>query len=123
MPTVLQRVKKEYLQRTYDMKEWKDAEDFLQQLSRKSGRLLKGGEADVRTVSLKILQDWQRGRLPYFAEPPEAPVSNKTAEQEILAVCSQHVPAAVSLTSSSRSRSSASWVRRSSSRRRTSGPS
>ena len=31
---------------------------------------LQGGEADVNTVSKMILNDFQRGRLPYFVSPP-----------------------------------------------------
>jgi nuclear GTP-binding protein len=39
-------------------------------LSRKTGRLLKGGEPDVNSVAKVILNDFQRGKLPYFVKPP-----------------------------------------------------
>ena len=32
--------------------------------------LSQGGEADVNTVAKMILNDFQRGRLPYFVPPP-----------------------------------------------------
>ena len=38
---VMQRVKKEYLQRAYGIEEWKDTDDFVSQFAIKSGRLLK----------------------------------------------------------------------------------
>ncbi len=38
---VLERVKAEYLQKTYQIPSWTDANDFLEQLSRRTGRLLK----------------------------------------------------------------------------------
>jgi nuclear GTP-binding protein len=34
------------------------------------GKLLKGGEPDIETVARVVIQDWQKGRLPYFVPPP-----------------------------------------------------
>ena len=31
---------------------------------------LKGGEPDVNTVAKMILNDWQRGKIPFFVPPP-----------------------------------------------------
>merc|ERR1712037_563411 len=42
---------------------------FLEQMAKKAGRLLKGGEPDVNAVSKMVLNDWQRGKLPYFVPP------------------------------------------------------
>ena len=39
--TVLELVKPEYLQKTYQISSWTNATDFLEQLSRRMGRLLK----------------------------------------------------------------------------------
>lgn len=47
------------------------AEKFLKELSEKSGRLLKGGEADIRTTALVVINDFLRGRLPYYILPDE----------------------------------------------------
>jgi nuclear GTP-binding protein len=38
---VLSRVKPEYIKQTYGIHNWEDHVDFLEQLSKKSGRLLK----------------------------------------------------------------------------------
>jgi nuclear GTP-binding protein len=68
---VLRRVKKEHLQRAYKIKDWEDDHDFLLQLCKASGKLLKGGEPDLTTGAKMILHDWQRGRIPFFVKPPE----------------------------------------------------
>ncbi|KAG0448197.1 hypothetical protein HPP92_027941 [Vanilla planifolia] len=68
---VLKRVKKEHLQRAYKIMEWVDDEDFLFKLCKLSGKLLKGGEPDVNTAAKMVLQDWQRGRIPFFVPPPQ----------------------------------------------------
>lgn len=38
---VLNRVKEEYIRNTYKIQHWEDAEDFMEQFCKKSGRLLK----------------------------------------------------------------------------------
>ncbi|KAJ7517359.1 hypothetical protein O6H91_21G020600 [Diphasiastrum complanatum] len=76
---VLNRVKKEYLTRAYKIQSWEDDNDFLVQLSRLTGKLLKGGEPDLTTAAKMVLQDWQRGRLPFFIPPPR--VDDEKANQ------------------------------------------
>ncbi len=39
--TILERVKPEYIKKTYKMGSWTSTEDFLEQIARKGGRLLK----------------------------------------------------------------------------------
>jgi len=90
---LLDRVRKEYLARTYGVPDWENAEDFLTKLARKTGKLQRGGEADYRTVATFVInvcslflepffvcpcadhsqrsQDWIRGKIPYFVAPPE----------------------------------------------------
>ncbi|GBM62530.1 Nucleolar GTP-binding protein 2 [Araneus ventricosus] len=70
IPELMKRVKKEYLAKTYKVADWKDEMDFLEQYARRSGRLIKGGEPDISTVAKMILNDFQRGKLPYFVKPP-----------------------------------------------------
>ncbi|KAG1662785.1 Nucleolar GTP-binding protein 2 [Nymphon striatum] len=77
IPEVLARVKTEYIQRHYKVDTWTDAEDFLKQVAHKSGRLLKvKAEPDIQTVSKMILNDWQRGKLPYYVKPPEKEIED-----------------------------------------------
>ena len=70
IPTVLERVKPEYLTKTYKISDWTDPEDFLKKLAERMGKLLKKGEPDTNTVAKMVLNDWQRGKLPYFVKPP-----------------------------------------------------
>ena len=41
IPAVLERVKPEYISKTYHIQSWSDPSDFLEQLAKKMGRLLK----------------------------------------------------------------------------------
>lgn len=66
----LARCQERHVERTYGIKGWKDADDFLEMLARKSGRLLKGGEADHDGVAKAVLTDFLRGRIPWFIAPP-----------------------------------------------------
>ncbi|XP_065176047.1 nucleolar GTP-binding protein 2-like [Sycon ciliatum] len=72
IPAVLKRIKAEHVQKMYGLQKWGDATDFLERLAQKTGRLLKGGEPDVCQVARMVLNDWQRGKLPYFSVPPKA---------------------------------------------------
>jgi nuclear GTP-binding protein len=67
---VLRRVQPRHLQRTYDIHDYEDGVMFLEQLCRKSGRLLKGGEADIDGAAKMVLNDWIRGKIPWFTPPP-----------------------------------------------------
>jgi len=68
------RVKKEHLDKTYGIYEYDGHEDFLEKLAFKYGKLLKKGEPDLNTVAKMVLNDWIRGKIPFFVEPPEIDV-------------------------------------------------
>ena len=97
VPAVLARCKRHHLERTYDVKGWagltssssanseednivggpksdkqrtEEAIRFLEALARKGGRLLKGGEADLDGVAKMVLNDFLRGKIPWFSPPP-----------------------------------------------------
>lgn len=67
--SVLERVKPEYIRKTYKINEWSDHIDFLEKLARRSGKLLKKGEPDITIVARMVLNDWQRGKLPFYVPP------------------------------------------------------
>ena len=70
IPAILARVRKEYVQKQYLIREWDDANDFLCKLAMRNGKLLKGGEPDIHSVSINIINDWQRvsaTSLPYIS--------------------------------------------------------
>jgi len=70
VPAVLERVKKEYLVKTYKIDGWTDSTDFLTILGKRMGRLKKGGDPDYNATAKTVLYDWQRGKLPFFLPPP-----------------------------------------------------
>lgn len=99
IPAVLAKCKRHHLERTYDIKGWaasssteadeaaKDVDQmvggpksdkartqeairFLEVLARKGGRLLRGGEADMDGVAKMVLNDFLRGKIPWFSPPP-----------------------------------------------------
>ena len=69
---VLKRTKPQHIQRTYDVGNFETATEFLELLARKGGRLLKGGEADVDGAAKMVLNDFVRGKIPWFTPPPAA---------------------------------------------------
>ncbi|KAB8336923.1 hypothetical protein FH972_021228 [Carpinus fangiana] len=67
----LQKCQKKHILRTYELKEYADHIDLLEQLARKSGKLMKGGEADVDGVAKSVLNDFLRGKIPWFVPPKD----------------------------------------------------
>ncbi|KAK9359665.1 NUC091 domain-containing protein [Lipomyces starkeyi] len=71
IPALLERCKPSHVEKTYDIAGWKEASEFLEMLARKSGRLLKGGEPDENGVAKMVLNDFTRGRIPWYIAPPD----------------------------------------------------
>uniref|UniRef100_A0A8C0EHI4 Nucleolar GTP-binding protein 2 n=1 Tax=Bubo bubo TaxID=30461 RepID=A0A8C0EHI4_BUBBB len=86
---VLERAKPEYIRKTYKIDSWKDTEEFLEKLAARTGKLLKGGEPDMQTVSKMVLNDWQRGRIPFFVKPPNAETRPQPPVLKVAATSSQ----------------------------------
>ena len=82
IPEVLARVKKEYLQKTYGIEDWADWEDFLAKVALKFGKLLKGGEGDTKQAAVMLINDLQRGKIPYFVPPEEPERPGKPGKSE-----------------------------------------
>jgi nuclear GTP-binding protein len=70
IPAVLAKTKPQHIERTYELKGYKDHLEFLELLARKAGRLLRGGEPDVDGVAKMVLNDFLRGKIPWFTPPP-----------------------------------------------------
>lgn len=62
IPPILARVKPEYVRKQYGLPEWTDAADFVAQLAKKTGKLMKGGEMDLNNVAVSVINDFQRVR-------------------------------------------------------------
>lgn len=72
IPAVLNKCKQSHLERTYEIKGWNNSIEFLELLARKGGRLLKGGEPDLDGVAKMVLNDFMRGKIPWFTPCPKA---------------------------------------------------
>lgn len=72
IPAVLSKTKPQHIERTYQIKGYKTHIEFLELLARKGGRLLHGGEPDVDGVAKMVLNDFLRGKIPWFTPPPVA---------------------------------------------------
>lgn len=107
IPAVLSKCRAKHLERTYDIKGWstasgddvagsgvdnmvggpnqekakiEEATRFLDALARKGGRLLKGGEADLDGVAKMVLNDFLRGKIPWFVPPETEGAAGKGVE-------------------------------------------
>ena len=68
---ILDRTNPEVLKKIYKIENWSDTEDFVKQCAKKYGKLVKGGEPDYKATAKIILLDWQKGKIPYYVEPPK----------------------------------------------------
>ncbi|KAJ0401104.1 hypothetical protein ATCC90586_001625 [Pythium insidiosum] len=82
IPQILARVKKEYILKVYGIDAWKDEWDFLEQLALKCGKLLPKGEPDFNNVAVQMINDYQRGKLPWFVAPPMKAEELEALEQK-----------------------------------------
>ena len=74
---ILDRVNHENLKKIYKINSWIDAEDFVKQCANKYGKLVKGGDPDYKATAKIILLDWQKGKIPYYVEPPKEDINNE----------------------------------------------
>ncbi|EGV65587.1 GTPase required for pre-60S ribosomal subunit nuclear export and maturation [Yamadazyma tenuis] len=104
IPDLLNKCERKHLERTYEIKGWKKFEEdaslleeasaeFIELIARKHGKLLKGGEPDEHGVAKQVLNDFNRGKIPWFTAPPQdeeiregedkrAGIKRKRAERE-----------------------------------------
>lgn len=83
---VLSRVRKEYMIKTYKVDDWETPTEFLEKLAHRSGKLLKKGEPDIGIVARIVLNDWQRGKLPFYVCPPGFEKRNESEQNDIKVV-------------------------------------
>ena len=94
VPAILSRVRPEHVRGTYGLEGWTDATDFLTQLCIKQGRLHRGGEPDLSAVAHNVINDWQRGKLPYYTPPPDMPLSGHKKSSAVAAAAAAAAAAA-----------------------------
>ena len=79
---ILKRVQPRHLERTYNVKSTSDSYEFLSILARKGGKLLRGGEPDLDSVAKMVINDFLRGKIPWFIPPPHVPGQEESEELE-----------------------------------------
>ncbi|OHW94002.1 nucleolar GTP-binding protein [Colletotrichum incanum] len=80
IPAVLAKVKTHHMERTYELKGWNNHMEFLEMIARKSGRLLRKGEPDLDGVAKMVLNDFMRGKIPWFTPAPVEEEGEETSE-------------------------------------------
>ncbi|KAJ2664166.1 nuclear GTP-binding protein nug1 [Coemansia sp. RSA 1200] len=79
---IVQRSNPVSLQAMYSVPAFQDTRSFLVQLARQRGMLKRQGIADLESAARVVLNDWNKGKLPYYTLPPgmtKTTVSGKTA--------------------------------------------
>lgn len=79
---LLKRVRKEYIEKNYHIEGWTSPVNFLEQLAKRSGKLLKGGDPDIAAVAKMVLNDFQRGKLPYYVPPEDFEIPNSVKDKQ-----------------------------------------
>lgn len=79
---ILNKTQPTYLQKLYHIDKWSSAEDFVGQCAANYGKLLKGGEPDLKAMAKMLLMDWQRAKIPYFTAPPKNEDTNEECEDK-----------------------------------------
>ncbi|KAG4305055.1 hypothetical protein PORY_001730 [Pneumocystis oryctolagi] len=82
---ILNLCKVKHLERTYEISGWEDdPAKFLKLLAQKKGKLLKGGEPDESSVAKMVINDFIRGKIPWFIPPNEedkSPIVESSVEK------------------------------------------
>lgn len=68
--SIINRCRKEQLTSKYKIKDFKDGNDFLLQLSISRGKLKKGSKPNLEESARMVIRDWNSGKIPFFTLPP-----------------------------------------------------
>ncbi|OAG31256.1 nuclear GTP-binding protein [Nematocida displodere] len=71
---LLQKADPGHIKNFYGIDPSEGSVKFLEDLAKKSGKLLKGGIPDISAVAKTVIHDWLRGRIPYYVLPPDTTV-------------------------------------------------
>jgi len=69
--SLLRRCSVRVLMLHYNLPAFDSCDTFLSLLARKLGRLKKGGVPDHTAAARHVLNDWNKGKLRYYTEPPK----------------------------------------------------
>ncbi|QSL66934.1 hypothetical protein MERGE_001321 [Pneumocystis wakefieldiae] len=91
---ILDLCETKHLERTYQISGWEnDSTKFIELLARKMGKLLKGGEIDESSIAKMVINDFIRGKIPWFIAPvQESNPSNNESSNNTLVEKSPSTP-------------------------------
>jgi len=67
---IVAKCKPEQLCQVYKIEAYSSADDFLQKVAVKRGKLKKGGVPDSLLAAKSVILDWNSGKIPFYSEPP-----------------------------------------------------
>ncbi|KAJ9436480.1 Guanine nucleotide-binding protein-like 3-like protein [Diplonema papillatum] len=67
---IVERCGLERLQLIYSLPACRDFDDFVGQIARKKGKLLRGAQPNVDEACKAVLKDWNDGRIHFYTSPP-----------------------------------------------------
>lgn len=79
--TVVSLVSKEELMKIYHIDYFDDYKDFMIKVASIRGRLKKKGVLNLEETAKIVIQDWCRGKIPYYRAPP---VQESFVEQNLI---------------------------------------
>ncbi|KAJ1095092.1 hypothetical protein NDU88_000262 [Pleurodeles waltl] len=68
---ILRRCNKQQIMQHYNIPDFQNTMEFLALLSKRQGKLRKGGLPDHEKAAKTVLTDWTNGKISYFTHPPE----------------------------------------------------
>ena len=68
---LIKRVPRETLLTLYEVPEFATPQEFLANVARKRGRLMKGGVPNTEQAAREVLRDWNNGKIPFSTPCPE----------------------------------------------------
>nr|XP_056723367.1 guanine nucleotide-binding protein-like 3-like protein [Euleptes europaea] len=86
---ILKRCNKQQITQHYRVPDFRDTMEFLAHLSRRQGKLKKGGTPDHEKAAKAVLSDWTSGKISYFTHPPEIHTLPTHISAEIVAEMGQ----------------------------------
>lgn len=77
---LLNRINRSDLMTFYRLTHFDTPKEFLNQVAKRFGKMLKGGILDLNSAAKKVLQDWNCGKIKYYTLPPDNASSTISAE-------------------------------------------
>ena len=81
---ILQRCPQQQMCLQYSITSYKNINEFLALVSRKLGKLSKGGVPNLDMAARVILNDWNSGKIKYYTHPPETETAETHVSSEIV---------------------------------------